>query len=578
MPQAPTTAGTTPGGWLPRRDIPIVVFVFLVNLLLVSPSLKVGFDSINPHDEAKYIDSGRSLLDLQIRDPAWGPLVAVVYAPFHLLFQRSVDWLVWEAFAGRLLLFTLLWASLFYLATKFRQHAHPFVMAGILFLSVSFFPILENQSDALYLACAIAGLAKLLEFRRTLSLRDLALTSALVALAALARIESILLLGVLVVVALLIARRRKSLLRALAAAILPALGILAAYVLLIVALSGPPDLSGKSWNSFEMNQPVVTGEDPAEVVARLYGSAEENGNSVVRAVLRNPGAFVQRIAYNARSLPDWYLDFFGRRLGMVILLAAAWGAYALLRRRDPWDLLIMVAWAAPAAVSLAFLARHFVPQSSYLPLVLAAVGIVYPLAQDSKHAERLVFGLSAAGLAVYGLLDNKLAILVGGVILFSAAALVWLLRSRRLTREPAMATPLLLVFAGGLILRGPFNFPNYTHFGASAAERAVHYMAQNLPAGSRVVTAVPLPAIAARMQDVPPAKLADSASAEALCHGLRRLDISAIYVDSALRRDHPALMEAAGQLLGNGLDVRITADPGSFQVFVVSDPCLAPAE
>jgi hypothetical protein len=538
----------------------------------------VGFESINPHDEAKYIDSGRSLLALQVRDPAWGPLVAVVYAPLHLIFQRSPDWLVWEAFGGRLLLFSLLWASLFYLATKFRQHVHPFVMAGVLFLSVSFFPILENQSDALYLACAITGLAKLLEYRRTLRLRDLALASAIVALAALARIESILLLGVLAVVAFLIARRRSHLLRVLAAALLPALAILAGYLLLILALSGPPDLSRKSWNSFEMNQPVSSGEDPAEVVVRLYGTAEENGNSVIRAVLRNPGAFAQRIAYNARSLPEWYLEFFGKRLGMAILLVAGWGAFALIRRRDPWDLLIMIAWAAPAAVSLAFLSRHFVPQSSYLPLVLAEVGIVYPLSRDSTRAERLAFGLTAAGLAAYGLLDNKLAILVGGVILFSVAALVGLLRSRRLISETAMATPLLLALAGGLILRGPFNFPDYAHFGTSPPERAVHFMAQNLPAGSRVVTEVPLPAIAAGMQEVLPSKLADAASAGGLCDGLRRLGIRAIYVDSALRRDHSVLTEAASQLLGNGLEVGITTDPGSFQVLVVTDPCRAPAE
>jgi hypothetical protein len=555
-----------------------VAFVFLVNLLVLSPTLKPAFDTLNPHDETKYIDSGRSLLELQVRGANWGPLVAVVYAPLHLIFQRSLDWFVWEAFAGRVVLFALLWGALFYLSTKFRRHAHPFVTAGVLFVTVSFLPTLQNQSDALYLACAIVALAKVLDFRQRLNLRDLVLASTLVALGVLARVESILLLGILPIAAVVIARRRKPILKVLGAALLPGLAILAAYLVVTLALGGSLDsgISRKSWNSFEMNQPVASGQDPYEVTARLYGTGEENGYSVVRAVLRNPAAFAQRIAANGRTLPASYLEFFGKRLGFVVLLMAAWGAYALLRRRDPWPLVLMVVWAAPAAVSLAFLPRHFVPQSSYLPLILAAIGVAFPLSEEARPAEETAFAVAAGALAVFGLATNKLAVMVGGVYVLAVVVLVWLLRrSRWLTREAAGA-PLLLAFAAGLLLRGPFSFPDYPHIGSSPPEKAVHFMELNLPAGSQVISTVPMPAVAAGMLEVDPSRLADPTSAEAVCRGLRQLDVRAIFVEASLRNGDPELVASLNELRGAGVEVGITADPGSFQVFVVTEPCLGP--
>ncbi|HET7009376.1 MAG TPA: hypothetical protein VFI11_01255, partial [Anaerolineales bacterium] len=324
-----------------------------------------------------------------------------------------------------------------------------------------------------------------------------------------------------------------------------------------------------------MNQPVAAGEDPFMLTDRLYGSAEENDNSVVRAILNNPAAFAQRILSNLRSLPDVFLEFFGKRLGIMVLLLAAWGAYGLIRRRDPWDLVIMVLWAAPAAVSLAFLPRHFIPQSSHLPLVLAAVGVVFPISRDATRVEAVFFGLTAIGLGVYSLLDNKLAFLPGAALLLAVWGIVWLLRRRHLLAEDSLAVPLLLAFIAGLIVRSPFTFPDYPHFGTLPRERAVHYLEQNLPTGSRVISALPLPAIAARMEQVIPDKVRQPSSALGVCGELRILGVGAIYVDEALRSTHPVLLDSLRQLVGKGLEIGITADPGSFQVFLVTPPCLA---
>ena len=62
-----------------------ILVIFFINLLLVSPKFMPGFSEINPFDEAKYVESGRLLRKGEIRSLAWGPLVALFYAPVHLL-------------------------------------------------------------------------------------------------------------------------------------------------------------------------------------------------------------------------------------------------------------------------------------------------------------------------------------------------------------------------------------------------------------------------------------------------------------------------------------------------------------
>ena len=96
---------------LASSDYLILAVVLISYLILISPDLLPTIHDILPHDEAKYIDSGRSLVSLQLRQLSWGPLVAVFYAPLHLIFKGSLDWFLLEAWVGRILLIALLWIS-----------------------------------------------------------------------------------------------------------------------------------------------------------------------------------------------------------------------------------------------------------------------------------------------------------------------------------------------------------------------------------------------------------------------------------------------------------------------------------
>jgi hypothetical protein len=88
-----------------HRTSIIILLLFFLNLLLVSPELMPDYSEVNPDDEAKYVDSGWRLLHGNIRDMAWGPVVALVYAPVHLIVGSTPDWFLLELWAGRFFLF-----------------------------------------------------------------------------------------------------------------------------------------------------------------------------------------------------------------------------------------------------------------------------------------------------------------------------------------------------------------------------------------------------------------------------------------------------------------------------------------
>lgn len=569
-PTRPTTRG-----WDPKRDLPVVFLVLLVNVILVAPTLMRPFDSISPNDEAKYIDSGRSLTRLEVRGLDWGPLVAVVYAPLHMAVGSSPDWFMLEAWGGSILLFIFLWLSIFTLGTRFADHAHPFILAGVLFVSTSFFPTIENQSDALFLGLSALALAWILTFHKSGSLRDLVIASCLAGLAALSRAEAILFLILLPLIAVLLPSRRRRWQRAAAAA-LPALGLIALYGLASWASTGQSgiEFGQKSWESFEVNQPVGNGGDPVAETHRLFGTGEENGYSVVRAAFGNPEALARRIAHRLADLPDLYWAFFGKRLGVAIAFFAIWGMVSLIRRRD-WTLLwISFLWALPTATSLVFLVRHFVPQVSYFPLVVAPVGLAYAVSPEASRPRRLVVVGSLGILTIISLVGDKPAFLFAMGLLLAVTAVVWILRDRIYGSPPLTAVPLLLALGAGLILRGPFDFPDFPRLGRSASEQAIRFLESALPPGSAALAFEPILPMAARMEPIDPPSPSDLPnSPDDLCRWISENSIAAVIVNGQLRANHPELVSLVESILDRGAERAHVSDPATTEVWLITPPC-----
>ena len=565
------------------RELLVVLLLLVVNLALVAPHLMTPFAEVNPFDEAKYVDSGRSLLLLEMRDLSWGPIVAFVYAPLHIVLGRYADWFLLEVWAGRILFYAGLWLATLYLASRFKDRFHPFVAAGILFVSIVFIPVVENQSDAVFVILTCVALAAVIDFLRTKRLLHVGVASLLIGAGVLARVESVLLIPILACLTIAVGRRHLPWGSMLAAALGPALALLGLYALIGYGLTGDLrhlDLGGRAWDSFEWNQSVLTGGDldlARLETRRLFGTLEENGGSVLRAVLRNPPAFARRIVVNIGGIPDWYLAIYGKRLGPVLLLLSAWGVYRLSRRRQFWPLLALGLWTVPAFVSLAFFSRHLVAQVSYLPIVLASAGLCVPFVPESSRTERLAFTLSVAAFTLIGWFGLKPAVVFGGALMLVALAILWLQWDLLAHDGRTPVVPLLVMFAAALILRGEFPYPNYPRAGESAAEQAVHTMQANLAEESIVLERLPLPALAAQMVALEASALEEAShpalqSPAALCAWLRDEDVSAVYLDESLISSAARLADLVKRLEGSGLSVVGGSPPGS-QLLVVDDPC-----
>lgn len=270
---------------LNHRSAIIFLVVFLLNLLLVSPQLMPDFSAVNPDDEAKYVESGWRLLSGDVRDLAWGPVVALVYAPVHLLVGANPNWFMLELWVGRFLLFAFLWWSIFYLTLQFKVFASPDVMMGVLFISTPFIAVLVNQSDAIFVGFTCLALANLVRFYQSHQVKHLVFASLFVGLGILTRVETVILLFTLVFLGIVIGKGKISLYKTLPAIIVPALMVLGLYFATSLILMGKIDLgiSYKSYDSFEMNQSILTGGDielARQETRRLFGTQQENQSSV----------------------------------------------------------------------------------------------------------------------------------------------------------------------------------------------------------------------------------------------------------------------------------------------------------
>ncbi|MGA9533385.1 MAG: hypothetical protein WBR18_11770 [Anaerolineales bacterium] len=499
-----------------KRTIPtqtwIILLVLLLNIILVGPSLTPHYSSINAHDEAKYIESGRLLLRGEVRDLVWGPLVAIAYAPAHLIFGTSPDWFLLDAWGGGILLFAFIWVSFYYLGTRFSDVLSPYAMMGLLLVTPPLFDVLSNPSDALFVGLSAFALAVLLEFRRHPSDRLAALGSTLIALAVLARFEAIMLLPLfLLLVAVTVGRSNWNWTMA-AAATLPACLLLAGYVGLFRISTGSSDLgiANKSYASFEMNQPLSgNGSDNLKVqrTRELFGTNEDNGGSVLRAAIRNPAAFADRIRANLMGQPDRFLEIYGKQLGPVVAILMLLGGAGFILRRRWLELTVLLLWSLQPAVSLVFLPLHFLRQLSYVPLLLAAAGASMLVSRSPQRWSRPSISLAAFGLLAFGLLDAKLAFAVAGLV-SGAAVLLVEARDRNMTshaerRSPYSAAGFLLLLAAGLILRGPYRFPDFPSIGTSEREQAVHALQETFKPGSFILEPLSLPAVAAKLNRYP---------------------------------------------------------------------------
>jgi hypothetical protein len=110
---------------------------------------------------------------------------------------------------------------------------------------------------------------------------------------------------------------------------------MAIYLLIYAAAAGSwdPQIGQRSYLAFEQGHNFLYTDRyevvPSPSAADLYGTAEENGNSVLRAIARNPRAFLRRLPLTAANAVRMYYDAYSILGGAMFLFLAAGGAAAL---------------------------------------------------------------------------------------------------------------------------------------------------------------------------------------------------------------------------------------------------------
>jgi len=162
------------------------LYLFLLNLLLISPVFSPGLLDLGPFDEINYLNGGRSLAEGWLPDLAFNPLVAALHAVGYLHFRASPFWIVHIAGFGRLVVFSILWLAAYVVGRGLAQHASPLIMGGTLLVSPLLGGILNNPSEALFAALSAFSFWQLPCFYQSKQVRHAGLASLFLGLAALA--------------------------------------------------------------------------------------------------------------------------------------------------------------------------------------------------------------------------------------------------------------------------------------------------------------------------------------------------------------------------------------------------------
>lgn len=550
-----------------RFGIILLISLFLLNVFLILSKITPSIFEINPYDGAKYIESGHLLLIWGPRDLSWGPLVSVIYALLDLFVSQSPNWFLLEAWAGNLILFGLLWFGLVHLAKNLKAHISPLVIIGLLFSLVVFFPILENQSDALFLFFSMMAVANLNSFRKTGRLKNVILASLMVGLGVLCRVETILLFAPLLAFSLIFNRKRQKIWKVLLAVSLPMAGALALYAVVSLLTIGYIDwgVGNKSIESFDMNHAFIPGSKLEQAYLAgesIIGPVEEHQNSVLRILINRPMIFVERAAANLLHVPESFIYFFSSTQGILIAIFSALGIGSLVRKKETGLLALLLVWPLHALVSLIFLPRHIIAQMSFIFIILAAIGVtdlIYRVYQRKRLF--ILLGLMAAVVIVSGVTQAK-ALFTAGLIL-SLVLLLKLVVESEIIAEVNSPHLVFTLLVGSLLVLSPgFEFPARL-LGQTDDERAIYQLQEDLPEQSNVLASVPIVPVAARMVGVGyPRNISDS---EAYLAYLEEKDIQAIYLDEKysagtdsiyqMIQAYPNNFELAYQSADSGIEV-----------------------
>ncbi len=568
-----------------RWVLPVAVLALAaLQLVRIRAQLFPTLDTINVFDEVQFVDSGRRLAAGELPDLAGYPLLSVLYLVPYLLTWQAELWVLPAAALGHLAIWVLLWAAVLLLGRELARRDRlgvPGLLPALLFgAAPSAGLLMQNSSDGLFVALSVLSFARLSAWERTQGARPLMGASFLLGLAALARNDGVLLLGVVTALAAHLGRRRGGALRAAALSALPAAGVLLSWFGLQAAVTGRIELGSRErlYLAFEQGQGVaydsIWGSGDAYVLGmaearRLYGTPQENRISVTRAIRRNPAAFLDRLRTSLATLPAKTLIAYGAGCGVLMALLAVAGVVELARKRELGLLAISVVWPVNLSIHLLTFFRHGQLLLAYAaPLALASVGAAALRSRASGFRPLAPALIACALLAGTGAALGSSELVRAGVVLTAALALLAALPRLCATwpREPLRAA---LLIAAALAAAGP-GPSRQAQADPSAWLAGVRVLREQLSPGARVAAAAPLPVALAQREHVPTFLALEGATRqEELLAWLAEHEVSAVFVDARLERVAPDLVRLLETSAGEALELLYRSPDAAVQVLVV---------
>lgn len=525
----------------------ILIIVFSLSLVLESAFFFPTLGEINIWDEANYIQSGYLLLtEGQLPQLAGSPLSSIFYALTTLPVLHFRNFFVLSDAIGRIILFSLIFVSVALIATELKPYTNPWVMIGFVFIVPTASTMFLYPSDILF--AGLAGLAfwQILSFYHHRKSNHLWWASGLMGLAALARAEGLILIGVLLIVTFLMVRKDKGWHRSLIAILVPFILLVGGFVLTYGIVTGDfnTGLSDRTYNNFESGQEGIysqTGIYTPTISARLeareaFGTPEENNNSVIKAILRNPGVYWQRLSRMGSVFSYFAVKAYGNKFILVFLWLGIRGVVELLRKKHLPLVIMCVLWFLPLGAGFlnTFFREGYFMMPFFVIFFLSSIGLTAIINHLDQRSEQIALAFSSlAVLAVGGLMQNT-SMVFRNSLFIAGLGLVFLLSRSKPLAGTWRSTALWIMLAFALIIRGGYPSPELPVYGQNDVERSVYALQENFPAKSNVLAGAPANVWAARMNyfginsyDIP-----DFSDEQAFYEWLRNQDVQAIYIDS----------------------------------------------
>jgi hypothetical protein len=401
-----------------RSDIAITVSIFLFGILCQLPVITEMFPGL---DDSGYLFDGVRLVEQGTLMPLGsGPLSGILNGLIYLCFPRDHMLLGYVSILRRAVLLIGILAGA---GIAGKALGGKWTAWGAMALAAVARPvttILMVTADSLYAALAGLGFALLisgwLAEKRGAGPIGTARwigTGLLLGFAALARLDG-LLLGLILIPVLWFFRGRKA--QAAKDALKFAGGFLlpvALYVLAYGVCTGgwDPQIGQRSYLAFEQGHNFLYAGRyevvPSPSSADLYGTAEENGYSVLQAIARNPKAFLSRLPLTAANAARMFYEAYSILGGAMFLFLAAAGALALWNAQRRAVLGLALLWCLPlAGYGLASYRPGFFGMLFPVLLALVAAGAVPLVSQfrtlwKSEHAP-LIAVWTLVALAMLG--------------------------------------------------------------------------------------------------------------------------------------------------------------------------------